>query len=109
MAQNIWQLCLQHLERELPSEDINTFIRPLEIVSSKNRTRLVAPNSYVLSEGISCKLLPALGAPTRVEAEKLQLLAAKVQKTKAVAGKLQISGPALRSLRTAVAAWLIGN
>ena len=47
MAQNIWQLCLQHLERELPSEDINTFIRPLEIVSSKNRTRLVAPNSYV--------------------------------------------------------------
>jgi len=47
MAQNIWQTCLRHLERELPSEDINTFIRPLEIVSSKNRTRLVAPNSYV--------------------------------------------------------------
>jgi chromosomal replication initiator protein len=47
MAQNIWQLCLKHLERELPSEDINTFIRPLEIVNSKNRTRLVAPNSYV--------------------------------------------------------------
>jgi len=47
MAQNIWQLCLQHLERELPAEDINTFIRPLEVISSKNRTRLVAPNSYV--------------------------------------------------------------
>ncbi len=47
MAQNIWLLCLQHLERELPAEDINTFIRPLEVVSSKNRTRLVAPNSYV--------------------------------------------------------------
>jgi len=47
MTQNIWHLCLQHLERELPAEDINTFIRPLEIVSSKNRTRLIAPNSYV--------------------------------------------------------------
>ena len=47
MTQNIWHLCLQHLERELPAEDINTFIRPLEVVSSKNRTRLVAPNSYV--------------------------------------------------------------
>ena len=47
MAQNIWHLCLQHLERELPAEDINTFIRPLEVVYSKNRTRLVAPNSYV--------------------------------------------------------------
>ena len=47
MTQNTWQLCLQHLERELPAEDINTFIRPLEVVKSKNRTRLVAPNSYV--------------------------------------------------------------
>jgi len=47
MAQNIWHLCLQHLERELPAEDINTFIRPLEVINSKNRTRLVAPNSYV--------------------------------------------------------------
>ena len=47
MAQNIWQLCLQHLERELPSEDFNTFIRPLEVVNSKNRTRLVAPNPYI--------------------------------------------------------------
>ncbi len=47
MAQNTWQLCLQHLERELPAEDINTFIRPLEVVYNKNRTRLVAPNAYV--------------------------------------------------------------
>jgi len=47
MTQNIWHLCLQHLERELPAEDINTFIRPLEVINSKNRTRLVAPNSYV--------------------------------------------------------------
>ena len=47
MTQNTWQLCLQHLERELPAEDINTFIRPLEVVKSKSRTRLIAPNSYV--------------------------------------------------------------
>lgn len=47
MTQNTWQLCLQHLERELPPEDINTFIRPLEVVTTKNRTRLVAPNAYV--------------------------------------------------------------
>ena len=47
MTQNTWLLCLQHLERELPAEAINTFIRPLEVVNSKHRTRLVAPNSYV--------------------------------------------------------------
>ncbi len=47
MTQDNWQQCLQHLERELPAEDINTFIRPLEVVNSKTRTRLVAPNAYI--------------------------------------------------------------
>ncbi len=47
MAQNNWKLCLQHLERELAPEDINTFIRPLEVVATKTQTRLVAPNTYV--------------------------------------------------------------
>ncbi len=47
MTQDNWQQCLQHLERELPPEDINTFIRPLEVLNSKTRTRLVAPNAYV--------------------------------------------------------------
>ena len=47
MSQNIWHRCLKHLERELPPEDINTWIRPLQAVSSRNRTRLLAPNEYV--------------------------------------------------------------
>jgi chromosomal replication initiator protein len=47
MSQNIWQLCLKHLERELPAEDINTWIRPLQAISGKTRTRLLAPNAYV--------------------------------------------------------------
>ncbi|MFT5140068.1 MAG: chromosomal replication initiator protein [Lysobacterales bacterium] len=47
MSQSTWQLCLKHLERELPAEDINTWIRPLQEVSSKNRTRLLAPNAYI--------------------------------------------------------------
>ena len=47
MTQNIWQRCLQHLERELPAEDINTWIRPLEAVNGRSHTRLLAPNDYV--------------------------------------------------------------
>ena len=47
MSQNIWQRCLQHLERELPAEDINTWIRPLQAISSRSQTRLMAPNSYI--------------------------------------------------------------
>ena len=47
MSQSIWQMCLKHLERELPAEDINTWIRPLQAISGKTRTRLLAPNAYV--------------------------------------------------------------
>ncbi|MEJ8568711.1 chromosomal replication initiator protein DnaA [Elongatibacter sediminis] len=47
MAQNHWQTCMAHLERELPAEDFNTWIRPLQPRSSKGQTVLFAPNGYV--------------------------------------------------------------
>ncbi|HMB61235.1 MAG TPA: DnaA/Hda family protein, partial [Xanthomonadales bacterium] len=47
MAQNHWQTCLTYLERELPAEDFNTWIRPLQPKSSKGQTVLLAPNGYV--------------------------------------------------------------
>ncbi len=47
MAQNTWQTCLKHLERELPAEDLNTWIRPLQLKSKKGRFVLLAPNEYV--------------------------------------------------------------
>ena len=47
MAQNTWQTCLKHLERELPAEDFNTWIRPLQIKSKKGRFVLLSPNEYV--------------------------------------------------------------
>jgi chromosomal replication initiator protein len=47
MSQNIWHRCLQHLERELPADDINTWIRPLQAIADRSQTRLLAPNAYV--------------------------------------------------------------
>ena len=47
MPQTHWQTCLTHLERELPAEDFNTWIRPLQVRSSRGRTSLLAPNEYV--------------------------------------------------------------
>ncbi len=47
MSLTDWQTCLKHLERELPAEDFNTWIRPLQIKASKSRTSLLAPNEYV--------------------------------------------------------------
>jgi chromosomal replication initiator protein len=47
MAQNTWQTCLKHLERELPAEDFNTWIRPLQLKTKKGRSFLLSPNEYV--------------------------------------------------------------
>jgi chromosomal replication initiator protein len=47
MAQNNWQTCLTYLERELPAEDYNTWIRPLQAKTAKGHTNLLAPNEYV--------------------------------------------------------------
>ncbi len=48
MSQNTWQKCLQHLERELPAEDINTWIRPLQVDTATNgQFTLRAPNAFV--------------------------------------------------------------
>ena len=47
MSQNHWQTSLQHLERELPPEDFNTWVRPLQVRGSKGRTVLLAPNEYI--------------------------------------------------------------
>ena len=47
MAQNNWQTCLTYLERELPVEDFNTWIRPLQPKVTKGLTVLLAPNGYV--------------------------------------------------------------
>ena len=38
---------MKHLERELPAEDLNTWIRPLQLKSKKGRSILLAPNEYV--------------------------------------------------------------
>ena len=47
MAQQHWETCIKFLEKELPGEEFNTWIRPLQVKSSKDHTVLSAPNEYV--------------------------------------------------------------
>jgi chromosomal replication initiator protein len=44
----LWQQCLERLERQIPLEELNTWIRPLELdASDASRVRLTAPNDLV--------------------------------------------------------------
>lgn len=43
-----WQSCVSCLKNELPSQQFNTWIRPLYAETSSNEVRLYAPNRFVL-------------------------------------------------------------
>ena len=46
-VQGGWRRCLERLEEELPSEEFNTWIRPLHGYHDRGRLMLIAPNRYV--------------------------------------------------------------
>ncbi|HJN52080.1 MAG: chromosomal replication initiator protein DnaA [Pseudomonadales bacterium] len=49
MGAIIWQKCLDCLEDELPSNQVNTWIRPLQVEEGERELRLFAPNKYILT------------------------------------------------------------
>lgn len=47
MSSPLWEKCLSHLEGELSAQQLNTWLRPLQAIQTKNSLRLLAPNPYV--------------------------------------------------------------
>jgi len=45
---SLWQRCLRQLEGEVPEQQFNTWVRPLQAVAADNILRLYAPNRFVL-------------------------------------------------------------
>lgn len=48
MTTTLWQTCLNKLQDEIPSEQFNTWIRPLQAKTSDGSLQLLAPNQFVL-------------------------------------------------------------
>ena len=48
MTVALWGKCLQLLEQELSDQQLNTWIRPLQVVEETGVLRLLAPNRFVL-------------------------------------------------------------
>jgi len=44
----LWTNCLQRLEQELSDQQLNTWIRPLQVREDNNQLTLLAPNRFVL-------------------------------------------------------------
>lgn len=46
---NYWNKCADRLENELPQQQFNTWIRPLQSIEDAHSIRLMAPNQFVLN------------------------------------------------------------
>lgn len=47
MGRTVWQRCVDKLQDELPSQQFDTCIKPLQVRRSDDRLELLAPNRYV--------------------------------------------------------------
>jgi chromosomal replication initiator protein len=70
LPESLWNRCLRVLEDELPEQQFNTWVRPLQAVERGNEMRLLAPNRYVI-EWLAQNLLPRIKELTQAFAEGL--------------------------------------
>lgn len=59
MAVTIWQECIDCLKAELPSQQFNTWIRPLHVELDSSVLRIFAPNRFIL-DWVKGKFLPRI-------------------------------------------------
>jgi len=59
LSESLWNRCLRVLENELPEQQFNTWIRPLQAIERDGELRLLAPNRYVI-EWLSQNSLPRI-------------------------------------------------
>jgi len=48
LSHPLWTQCLKYLEEELSSQQFNTWVLPLQLESSGNKLKLLAPNRFIL-------------------------------------------------------------
>jgi chromosomal replication initiator protein len=60
----LWQQCVVSLKTELPAQQFNTWIRPIQAYATDNGLRLVAPNRFV-QEWVKEHFMPRIGTLVR--------------------------------------------
>jgi len=59
LPESLWNRCLRVLEGELPEQQFNTWVRPLQAIERDGEIKLLAPNRYVI-EWLGQNLLPRI-------------------------------------------------
>lgn len=77
MSVELWQQCVDLLRDELPAQQFNTWIRPLQVEAEGDELRVYAPNRFVLdwvNEKYLSRLIELLSERTTGMAPSLSLL-----------------------------------
>jgi chromosomal replication initiator protein len=95
---DLWQQCVDLLRDELPAQQFNTWIRPLQVESDGDELRIYAPNRFVLdwvNEKYLSRLLELLSERASGPAPSLSLLigSRRVASTRPAAGSAPRSQP----------------
>ncbi|MGE6663048.1 chromosomal replication initiator protein DnaA [Pseudomonas sp. NPDC077408] len=98
MSVELWQQCVDLLRDELPAQQFNTWIRPLQVESDGDELRIYAPNRFVLdwvNEKYLSRLLELLSERASGPAPSLSLLigSRRVASTRPAAGSAPRSQP----------------
>jgi chromosomal replication initiator protein len=59
LSESLWNRCLRVLEGELPEQQFNTWVRPLQAIEHGGELKLLAPNRYVV-EWLAQNSLPRI-------------------------------------------------
>ncbi|NJO13160.1 MAG: chromosomal replication initiator protein DnaA, partial [Gammaproteobacteria bacterium] len=65
MEASLWNRCLRLLETEVPEQQFNTWVRPLQAVEENGVLRLLAPNRFVvdwLTQNLRPRIVELIGA-----------------------------------------------
>jgi chromosomal replication initiator protein len=68
LSESLWNRCLRVLESELPEQQFNTWVRPLQAIERDGELKLLAPNRYVI-EWLGQNSLPRIKELIRAFAE----------------------------------------
>jgi len=63
---SLWTRCMGALEAELPQQQFNTWVRPLQAMEGNGALKLLAPNRFVV-DWVNANLLPRIGELLRDE------------------------------------------
>ena len=66
MEASLWTRCMGALETELPEQQFNTWVRPLQAMEGNGALKLLAPNRFAV-DWINANLLPRIGELLRDE------------------------------------------